>query len=76
MDFVDFLSLSANFGTEGASYTEGNIDLDGAVDFVDFLFLSASFGQSAAAQPVPEPTGFMLLALATLCIGTVRRSAR
>lgn len=42
VDFNDFLTLSANFGT-GASWSGGNFDVDTIVDFDDFLTLADNF---------------------------------
>ena len=76
--FPDFLTLSANFGMDLASYTAGNIDLTGGVAFPDFLTLSANFGQTpaagATAASVPEPTAGMLFGLSLLvCLHGRRR---
>lgn len=73
--FGDFLTLSANFGAETASYSEGNIDLTGAVDFTDFLTLSSNFGQTpaAAAAAVPEPGGTVPIMVAVTCLVLSRR---
>lgn len=76
--FDDFLTLSANFGTDG-NYVEGDFDLGGTVDFSDFLILSANFGLSqSTAASVPEPSGmipfgFGCLALALRRTGISRR---
>lgn len=75
--FADFLTLSANFGTDGLNYTEGNIDLAGTVAFADFLILSANFGKTpaagATATAVPEPSSCALLALGALVMWRRRR---
>ena len=75
--FPDFLVLSANFGQDLPSYTDGNIDLVGGVAFPDFLVLSANFGQTAAAAAaVPEPSGLLGLACGALLLCTRRRRRR
>jgi len=72
--FADFLILSQNFGQAAADHTTGDIDCSGDVAFADFLVLSQNFGQVVGgAQSVPEPTGFILLGLAGLLGGTLRR---
>lgn len=44
VDFVDFLTLSANFGKEvDAVWEEGDFNADGMVDFTDYLLLSENF---------------------------------
>lgn len=51
VDFVDFLILSANFGSEtdqgGAA---GDFDNNGQVDFTDFLVLADAFGKPLAGS--------------------------
>lgn len=76
--FADFLTLSANFGAEMASYSEGNIDVTGAVDFGDFLTLANNFGQVpvAAASAVPEPDGTIPGLLAVAFVTLKRRKPR
>lgn len=47
VDFVDFLIVSANFGSRDQGWGEGDLNGDGAVNFEDFLFVSGSFGWGA-----------------------------
>ena len=78
--FPDFLVLSANFGQDLPSYTDGNIDLTGGVAFPDFLVLSANFGQTpaggATAAAVPEPSSLVLIGFVPLVLLARRRSQR
>ena len=60
VNFEDFLSLSANFGTGNQDWADGNFNGDRAVDFADFLNLSANFGMELTPREVtttPEPAG-------------------
>jgi|GEM_PF-5169435 len=63
VEFADFLILSANFGSETESYSDGDANCDGSVGFDDFLALSSNFGESLAAanatQSVPEPASYL-----------------
>ena len=57
VDFADFLTLSANFGT-ARLWSQGDFDATGEVDFADFLAMSANFGATpSTAAIVPEPSG-------------------
>lgn len=60
--FPDFLALSANFGSQNATWELGDFDGDGVVSFPDFLILSANFGKLTAAKPtaVASATGASL----------------
>ncbi len=72
VEFSDFLVLSANFGQAG-QYTDGDIDWSGTVDFPDFLTLASNFEASRAmASTIPEPSGFVLLAMSGAFIGAGR----
>lgn len=69
MDFADFTSLADHFGQPTASYSEGNINLEGGVEFEDFLILVENFGSNrqSDAVTVPEPyTSVRLLGLLLL----------
>ena len=54
VDFVDFLTLSQNFGTHG-NYLMGDLDLDRSVKFSDFLLLADNFEVDRIVVTVPEP---------------------
>ena len=74
VEFADFLMLSANFGNSVADHTFGDIDCNGRVEFADFLVLSANFGSIVGgAEPVPEPSGILLIVTGLLMGGWVRR---
>ena len=51
VDFVDFLTLSANFGNQG-DWSQGDFTADGRVGFDDFLQLSKNYGETAVGQPL------------------------
>ncbi len=55
VDFADFLTLSANFGSEGVNRSEGDLNGDHRVNFADFLILSGNFG-FRSEMPVPAPS--------------------
>lgn len=76
--FADFLSLSANFGTDLTRYVDGNIDLTGGVEFADFLILSSNFGKTrTAAVSVPESgTSWWIVGGVILWIRSIARSRR
>lgn len=76
VEFADFLVLSANFGTELTSYTDGNIDLTDGIAFADFLVLSSNFGQTAGATAVPEPSGTWWLLSVGMAWIVTRRSRK
>ncbi len=73
IQFDDFLILSANFGLEVDDHTGGDFNCDGVVQFDDFLTLSANFGQTVGVESVPEPSGILLVGLASLAGGLLRR---
>ena len=74
VEFADFLILSANFGRDLPSYSDGNVNLQNGVDFEDFLILSANFGKTLGdVAPVPEPNMSFLAGLALLSSLTLRR---
>jgi|GEM_PF-1434154 len=77
VSFVDFLTLSRNYGQEVTSLAEGDIDGDGVVRFADFLVLSDNFGQTLAGElsPVPEPSSGLLLTFG-YCTALVFRRRR
>jgi len=68
VDFNDFLNLANNYGQPLDRYIDGDIDDNGIVEFADFLRLAANYGQtsSASVAAVPEPTGWTMVAFATL----------
>ncbi|MGC4031158.1 MAG: autotransporter-associated beta strand repeat-containing protein [Tepidisphaeraceae bacterium] len=52
VDFNDFLSLQANFGSANTRFDQGNFNYDGITDFNDFLSLQANFGQSLSGDTI------------------------
>ena len=76
VEFADFLTLSANFGTDVESHEFGDLDCDGSVAFSDFLILSDNFGSAAGAASVPEPSTSLLAAMGMLCVGLLRHQRK
>ena len=60
VDFVDFLTLTENYGVRDGGWETGDFDRDGNVTFDDFLLQSENFGDGRAitsvASSVPEPS--------------------
>lgn len=77
VNFPDFLTLSASFGSEGG-WGAGDFDGNGEVNFPDFLQLSQNFGRTAGvrATAVPEPECSYLVALAAVCFCMNRTRSR
>ena len=76
VEFSDFLTLSENFGSTPATWSEGDFDCNGEVGFTDFLLLAENFGLSGASSStsaVPEPTGFVGFGLALAVLSLARR---
>ena len=61
VSFADFLTLSANFGGRGKTWSQGNFNGDKKTDFDDFLVFSTNFGlgEATGLQAVPEPATTM-----------------
>lgn len=82
IDLADFMILSNNLAGEldgPIAYADGDIDFDGDVDLDDFgqfKAIPAGAAAIAAAQGVPEPTTFCLLAMASGLLLSVARSRR
>ena len=74
VEFTDFLTLAANFGT-GTLNSQGDINFSGRVDLADFVeFRDIFTSQAAAAAPVPEPSSTALIQLGLLAgLGLLRR---
>ena len=51
VDFADFLVLSANFGRQNATRTQGDLNYDAVVDFDDFTILTRQFGRGTDGSP-------------------------
>lgn len=51
--------------------SKGDLSDDGVVDLYDFNVLKADFGN---AQPLPEPSGWALISVASLCLVFARPS--
>lgn len=71
-DLSDFGTLKANFGTTG-NRLQGDLNWDRSIDLSDFGVLKANFG---GARAVPEPSAWVLAALAALLLASPPRRAR
>lgn len=80
VSFVDFLTLSQNFGRETTSWSSGDFDSNARVEFPDFTILSSSFGlqRGAGVVSVPEPSFHrtIVMPLALCLIILMRRLVR
>lgn len=79
VDFLDYLTVKANFGTEDASWEVGDFDGDWDVDFYDFLAVKENFGrvlgtgEAVPQDAAPEPGTLTLL---SACAGLVLAGRR
>ena len=60
VNFLDFLNLAGEFGTEGKGLF-ADFNYDQRVDFGDFLILSDNFSKGASVASVPEPYALELI---------------
>jgi hypothetical protein len=49
VDTSDFMALAQNFGSIGATFSQGDFNYDGVVNAVDFNVLATNFGNTLAA---------------------------
>ena len=74
VNFVDFVSLSNDFGMTGTGWEKGNFNTDDNTNFNDFVALSNNFGQNfASGSDVPEPIAAVLLGLGGLALAWRKR---
>ena len=74
VNFVDFVSLSNDFGASGTGWARGNFNTDDNTNFNDFVALSNNFGLSfVSGSNVPEPAALLVLGLGALAV-TFRRT--
>ena len=73
VDFIDFLTLSRNFGGEGR-WSDGDFNRDEVVDFGDYLLLASNFETNVAV--VPEPMSIHLLLVSILGLLQLSRARR
>ena len=87
VDITDFNRLAGNFfplgdgnQTNGPFWQDANFDGDDDVDITDFNSLAANFAPhgygSFTGSVVPEPTGWLLAAIAMMSFGAVRKCFR
>lgn len=65
VNFVDFITLSINYGRHDGdvTYKHGDFDYNNRVNFDDFVVLSRNYGAGIASVAVPEPSGWLCLVL-------------
>ena len=70
VNFVDFVSLSNDFGATGTGWARGNFNTDDNTNFNDFVALSNNFGTSFVSDGnnVPEPAAIGALGMLTLVL--------
>ena len=72
IDGSDFLSWQRGCRLTGAHHFEGDADGDQCVGASDLAIWRQDFG-SATVATVPEPTAIVLMSVAAVCVGTLRR---
>lgn len=66
VNFDDFVIVSNNFNQTGTEWVSGDFNLDSQTNFDDFVVLSNNFGMMVfSGRTVPEPTTFLLFAIAS-----------
>jgi hypothetical protein len=78
VDAVDLAAWKTNFGANclDATHSHGNADGDDFVNGHDFLLWQQQHGATGAAATIPEPAGWLLLGLATMCMRTPVRPSK
>jgi hypothetical protein len=77
VDGADFVAWQTNFPkTSAANQAEGDSDGDGDVDGADFSAWQSSFPapQASSVAPVPEPSGVVLIVVASMALVIGRAS--
>ena len=76
-DFVDVFQTGKYETGETARWNQGDWNVDGAFDSADFVtaFQGGGYeiGTRTAVAAVPEPSSVILLALALVCVGRIRK---
>ena len=75
VDINDLTIVLSNYGDTGTSWSQGDFTGDGTVDINDLSIVLSNFGTTngAGIKAVPEPSTFILLAIASVAIFVSRR---
>jgi len=55
VDSSDFITLKANFGKTGATWSQGDFNGDGVVGYEDLLAIQTNFGYRSSPHPIMTP---------------------
>ena len=73
IDAADFDILAGNFGNEGVSFADGDINFDRRINLADFLEFRTIFNGQSTGAAVPEPTSLFSFMIGAFLLGARRR---